>query len=245
MANRRRTDLMVVHVTATPPSWDHGAREIDRIHRALGWSGNGYNEVIRRNGVLETGRGLMAIGAHVAGFNSIAYGITMVGGVDEHGRPQNNMTPAQFDTLERRLRELSARWPRAGVCGHRDLSPDRDGDGIIEPHEFMKACPCFDAIPWAASKGLRTADIKGTWSVLAEGGAAVGPDTRTAYLQRLLARAGYQFGPVDGIAGRRTRAAIRAYQLAHSLQVTGEFDRPTVAALRAQFERQRALAATR
>ncbi|PWL81412.1 MAG: N-acetylmuramoyl-L-alanine amidase, partial [Prevotellaceae bacterium] len=26
------------------------------------------------------------------------------------------------------------------------FSPDLNGDGIIEPWEWMKACPCFDAI---------------------------------------------------------------------------------------------------
>ena len=31
------------------------------------------------------------------------------------------------------------------MCGHRDLSPDRNGNGEIEPEEWMKACPCFDA----------------------------------------------------------------------------------------------------
>jgi len=31
------------------------------------------------------------------------------------------------------------------VCGHRDMSPDSDGDGIIEQHEWFKQCPCFNA----------------------------------------------------------------------------------------------------
>jgi N-acetylmuramoyl-L-alanine amidase len=29
------------------------------------------------------------------------------------------------------------------VCGHRDLSPDLNGNGRIEPHEWMKECPCY------------------------------------------------------------------------------------------------------
>jgi N-acetylmuramoyl-L-alanine amidase len=33
------------------------------------------------------------------------------------------------------------------VVGHRDLSPDLDKDGLVEPHEWMKQCPCFDAVP--------------------------------------------------------------------------------------------------
>lgn len=30
------------------------------------------------------------------------------------------------------------------VAGHRDFSPDLDGDGKIEPEEWVKECPCFD-----------------------------------------------------------------------------------------------------
>ena len=40
-----------------------------------------------------------------------------------------------------------------GICyeggldckGHRDLSPDLNGNGEIEPEEWIKACPCFNA----------------------------------------------------------------------------------------------------
>ncbi|MXN46043.1 hypothetical protein GR138_12665 [Shinella kummerowiae] len=63
-----------------------------------------------------------------------------------------------------------------------------------------------------------------------------GPDTRTAYLQRLLTRGRYAIGPIDGIVGKKTRAGIRAFQLASSLDQTGEFDAPTVARLRSIFE---------
>ena len=30
------------------------------------------------------------------------------------------------------------------VLGHRDTSADLNGDGVIEPYEYVKACPCFD-----------------------------------------------------------------------------------------------------
>ena len=32
----------------------------------------------------------------------------------------------------------------ARICGHRDLSPDRNGDGVVEPEEWVKECPCFE-----------------------------------------------------------------------------------------------------
>jgi hypothetical protein len=245
MALRKVTTLLVVHVTATPPSRDIGVAEVRKVHLAQGWSDIGYNDLIRRSGALEEGRGVGAIGAHVAGFNSIAYGISMVGGVNAAGQPENNATPQQMATLERRLREVAAMYPGAGVCGHRDLSPDRNGNGIIEPGEWLKACPCFDAIPWAASKGLPVADIKGVWgevfSIPAANDAAstkvAGPDARLVYLQKLLAMSGMQFGPIDGIVGERTAAAIRLYQEFHGLPESGTFDAATVALLRNTFEK--------
>jgi N-acetyl-anhydromuramyl-L-alanine amidase AmpD len=241
MTVRNRTTLGVVHVTATPPGWDKGAAGIRAIHKAQGWSDIGYNEIINPNGVAEIGRGKMVIGAHVAGFNSIAYGLSMVGGVDAKNRPDfNTIKDAQLATLEKRMRELSADFPDIKWCGHRDLSPDKNGNGVIEPFEHIKACPCFDVIPWARERGLLVADIKGTWKpiVLEPASAPVleGPDTRTAYLQRLLVRGGYVLGPIDGIAGKNTMAAIRAFQLASNLAQSGEFDAATVARLRAVFE---------
>lgn len=245
MASRKKTTLGVVHVTATPPGWDRGVAGIRAIHKAQGWSDIGYNEIINPDGRAEIGRGKMAVGAHVAGFNSISYGLSLVGGINREGKPDfSTISAPQLATLERRMRELTREFPDIKWCGHRDLSPDKNGNGIIEPFEHMKACPTFDVIPWAAASGLPTADIKGSWKVvtLAPNTAPVleGPDSRTAYLQRLLARAGYAIGPIDGIIGKKTRAATKAFQLASGLPETGDFDPGTVTALRALFETQAA-----
>lgn len=47
------------------------------------------------------------------------------------------------------------------------------------------------------------------------------PPNRVKVLQRLLNEAGYNAGPVDGIAGRKTRAAIERYQEEANLMITG------------------------
>ncbi|PZR78572.1 MAG: hypothetical protein DI537_42040 [Stutzerimonas stutzeri] len=241
MAYRKKTTLGVVHVTATPPGWNKGVAGIRAIHKAQGWSDIGYNEIINPDGRAEIGRGKLSIGAHVAGFNSISYGISLVGGIDRNGKPDfSTISAAQLATLEKRMGELTRDFPDIRWCGHRDLSPDRNGNGIIEPFEHIKACPTFDVIPWAAARGLPVADIKGAWKVvtLAPATAPVleGPDTRVAYLQRLLTRAGYVLGPVDGIIGGKTRKAIKAFQLASALPESGEFDTATVSRLRQIFE---------
>lgn len=241
MTNRRTTKYLVVHVTATPPSWSKGMAGVTAMHRARGWSRPGYAAVIRRNGAIEYAPGgLYVIRNHVRGFNSVAIGVSMEGGVDRSGKPEDNMTAAQYQSLEKVLRDWSKKFPNAGVCGHRDLSPDRDGDGVIEPHEHLKACPCFDAIPWAASKGLRTANIRGVWDKRPHRAPPVTPpDARNVYLQNLLLRAGYEFGPIDGLIGKKTEAAISRFQAASGLKITGTFNAATVAHLRAMFEQSR------
>jgi len=237
MALRKKTTLLVVHVTATPPSADIGVKEVRAMHKARGWADIGYHYVIRRSGKVEAGRPDNQIGAHVEGFNSVSIGVSLVGGVDAKGKPQDNKTPDQERALEKLLRELTGRYSGAKICGHRDLSPDRDKDGVIEAAEWIKACPCFNAIPWAAARGLPAAAIKGPWGGSADKPAPAAPDARGVYLQRLLAKAvGESFGPIDGIIGDKTGKAVERFQKMVGLAVTKQFDKATVAKLRAMFE---------
>ncbi|MFS2161219.1 N-acetylmuramoyl-L-alanine amidase [Pseudomonas sp. Pseusp122] len=148
LKTRPGTDLLVVHCSASGPHIDVGVRDITRWHVQRGFTTVGYHYVIRRNGELETGRRENAIGAHATGHNARSIGICLVGGVDINNKPANNFTDEQLATLERLLRELKVRYPKARICGHRDLSPDKNGDGRITPNEFTKACPSFDINPW-------------------------------------------------------------------------------------------------
>lgn len=212
MARKRKsTKFLVGHVTATPSHMDIGLKEVTAMHKRRGWSDCGYRVIIRRNGDPEYAPGGLDLATnHVRGYNSVSLGISMVGGVDRQLKPENNMTDKQLYRLEKIMYELADRYPKAGICGHRDLSPDRDGDGIIEPHEHLKACPCFDIIPWAASKGLPVAPIRGVWS---KGTVRPirQPDSKALILQRKLVSLGFDIGPVDGIIGRRTKSAVRAH----------------------------------
>lgn len=151
--SRPRTDFIVIHCSATKPSQDVDAREIDRWHRRQGWLKIGYHWVIKRDGTLETGRLLSEAGAHVKGYNDRSIGICMVGGVAEaSGKPESNFTPAQWETLEGTVVSMLGLYPRATVVGHRDLSPDLNGNGKVEPNEYTKACPSFDVKQWWAAR---------------------------------------------------------------------------------------------
>lgn len=145
---RRRTDYIVVHASATKPESDIGADEIDDMHKRRGWSGIGYHAVIRRDGEIEFGRHFDEAGAHVQGQNYRSVGVCLVGGLDAAGKAEDNFTAAQKASLRAVLNMLTRAYPMAEVLGHRDLSPDADGDGVIEKHEWLKECPCFDARAW-------------------------------------------------------------------------------------------------
>ena len=60
------------------------------------------------------------------------------------------------------------------------------------------------------------------------------PRERVRRVQERLAAAGFDPGPADGIAGPRTRAALRAFQEARGLDPTGEPDGPTLTELGAE-----------
>ncbi len=40
---------------------------------------------------------------------------------------------------------VKAKYPKAKIVGHRDLSPDKNDDGEITSDEWLKSCPCFNA----------------------------------------------------------------------------------------------------
>lgn len=144
---------LVVHCSATPANRDIGRAEIDLMHKQRGFVGIGYHYVIRRDGRVEKGRPDNQAGAHVQGYNSRSLGICMVGGVKPDGKTaETNFTPAQYDALEALLRRLRPTYPTARILGHRDLSPDRNGDGRITRNEWLKECPTFDVEPWVAQR---------------------------------------------------------------------------------------------
>lgn len=147
---RASTDLIVVHCSATKPTQDIGVREIDQWHRQLGWLAIGYHFVIRRDGTVEQGRPSNTVGSHVQGRNANSVGICLVGGIDSKGKAEMNYTEAQLQALFMLIQSILATYTKATVVGHRDLSPDKDGDGVVEEHEWLKACPCFNVSEWFA-----------------------------------------------------------------------------------------------
>jgi len=128
----RTINLFVVHCSATREDCTLSPEALDVMHRCRGFNGTGYHYYIRKDGTLYLTRSLERIGAHAKGFNAHSIGICYEGGLDCRGRPADTRTPAQRATLRQLVTDL-------------DLSPDLNGNGEIEPEEWIKQCPCFDA----------------------------------------------------------------------------------------------------
>lgn len=136
----REIKRIIIHCSATPPDLDIGAAEIRAWHTAPGWQGApngwsdiGYHFVIRRDGLVEPGRPVERVGAHVKGHNADSIGICLVGGVDAAGRAQGNFTLVQWGALQALTTGLAAEHG-ASVHGHNEFA--------------AKACPSFDVARW-------------------------------------------------------------------------------------------------
>jgi hypothetical protein len=164
------TDI-VIHCSATPNGRDVRAKDIDLMHKARDFKRDsqarrnfnphlgsiGYHGVICVDGSVETGRGLEEIGAHVAGSNSKSIGICLIG--------MDKYSLKQWETLRTYIINLSSiiqgiphataegalnafKDMRISIKGHRDYSPDLNGDGQITRNEWIKDCPNFSVSDW-------------------------------------------------------------------------------------------------
>ena len=141
----RPINLIVVHCSATREDKQFTEYDLEDAHRRRGFNGVGYHFYIRKNGEIKSTRPIERIGAHARGFNKESIGICYEGGLDCHGRPKDTRTSWQKHSLRVLIKSLLLDFPNSRVCGHRDLSPDLNGNGEIEPEEWIKQCPCFDA----------------------------------------------------------------------------------------------------
>lgn len=145
----------------------HAARGFKRTHAASKVYASdlpsiGYHWVIDLDGTVLPGRHPCEVGAHAAQFNASSLSIALVGGAERTGK----YTSAQWDALRTLVQAIGVAYnvplvpptrhylmPDAyteqdGICGHRDLSPDKDGSGLVEPFEWLKTCPGFDVSHW-------------------------------------------------------------------------------------------------
>ncbi len=122
-------DLIVIHMSETPPEMDIGVKTIKVWHKKRGFNDVGYHFVVRKNGSVELGRALTTVGAHTKGKNRNSIGICYVGGWNG----EDDRTCEQKESITAILMYLRVILPntRLVVKGHNDFSD--------------KTCPNFDA----------------------------------------------------------------------------------------------------
>ena len=142
-----RWDYLIVHCSATSKLAD--SNDINNLHLARGWDGNGYHVVITQAGEIQTRdngypcRPFNKKGAHVGncgpGWNARSFGVVLIGGVDDKGEPVDNFPDVQKEALRRVINNFLQAHPNPScvqVMGHRDL--------IKLTGAPPKDCPCFD-----------------------------------------------------------------------------------------------------
>lgn len=144
----RAIHTIIHHCTATPDGREVSLATLIKEHQARGWRTIGYHFIVHLDGTIEAGRPIEEVGAHVSGYNTSSIGIAYIGGVQKDGKtPKDTRTAAQKVALRKLTADLIKRFTTIKlVAGHRDFSPDLNGNGKIEQREWIKACPCYDAI---------------------------------------------------------------------------------------------------
>lgn len=146
---RRNVHTIVWHCTATPEGREVTAQEIEQWHLNRKFKEIGYNLGVNLDGSLVLCRDWNKLPAHVAGFNTGTLGFYYVGGVDKNLKPKDTRTPEQIASMlavseVSRDSFLILKNKTIEFKGHRDFSPDKNGNGKIESWEWVKACPSFD-----------------------------------------------------------------------------------------------------
>lgn len=146
----RKIKYIVVHCSAGRQT--QNALDIINYHtskKGLGWKVPGYHFIIEPDGFTVNAVPVERVSNGVKGFNSVCINICYIGGIDfsNPDKPSiDNRTPQQKDALRKLLTRLKKLFPQAKIQGHRDFSPDLNGNGVVDAWERIKDCPCFDAI---------------------------------------------------------------------------------------------------
>ena len=143
MIKREKTDTIVIHCSATPPTMDIGVEKIREWHvDDNGWDDVGYHFIITRSGVLQKARPEEMQGSHARAVNGTSLGICLVGGSNASGDWENNFTDAQFVSLKSLILDLIKRYEIKKIIGHYQV-------------DDKKECPSFKVPEWLEKNGLK------------------------------------------------------------------------------------------
>lgn len=132
----RKIERIFVHCTAGNQKQTLQQLKDEFIRK--GWKNPGYHYVVFPDGKLVQLLSEDKISNGVQGYNSTSINVSYIGGIDKQGRPLDNRTQAQKDTLYALLMYLKQQHPKAHILGHRDIWGKNSKN-------WKKYCPCFDA----------------------------------------------------------------------------------------------------
>lgn len=139
----RTIKYIAVHCTAG--NQEQTIEALRAEFKRKGWKTPGYHYVVKSDGSIVQMHPDDRASNGVKGYNSVTINVAYIGGIDAQGNGVDNRTEAQKKSLVGLLKILKKKYPKAVIQGHRDFSPDLNGNGKIEKNEWIKLCPCFNA----------------------------------------------------------------------------------------------------
>lgn len=141
----RRINRIFVHCTASSQKTTTEA-SLRAEFKKKGWHNSGYHLVVKPDGNIIRMLEDEKVSNGVKGYNSTAINVAYIGGIDDKGKAIDNRTAEQKAALFDILVKLKQKYRSAIIMGHRDISPDLNHNGVVDPWERIKECPCFDAM---------------------------------------------------------------------------------------------------
>lgn len=147
----REIKWIILHCTAGPAN--QSTSVIQNFWKSKGYKRPGYHHLISADGSIDNLQGIEEKTNGVAGFNAHSIHISYKGGVKD-GKVFDTRTDEQKKVMKRLVEKYHTQFPKAIILGHRDFSPDKNRNGIVEPSEWTKACPSFSVKQWLQEEGI-------------------------------------------------------------------------------------------
>lgn len=143
----REIKYIILHCTGGSPTQSTDA--IRKGWKAKGWKNVGYHQLVSADGTIERLAEDNKVTNGVAGFNANAIHICYKGGWNSKTKKgEDTRTDEQKFALKTLVKAYREKYPLAKIKGHRDFSPDKDKDGLVEKFEWIKVCPSFEVSEW-------------------------------------------------------------------------------------------------
>jgi len=127
----RKIKKLIIHCSASPTNTTISS--IKRYWReVLKWKNVGYHIIIEFNGNIVFLDEFENVVNGCKGHNYDSISVATIGGIDEHGKPKDNRSPAQIRSLIRVIDAIYEDYPDITLVSHHTLNPN-------------KACPSYSA----------------------------------------------------------------------------------------------------